>query len=286
MIFRWFLVKKKTIGWLLKPRGWSNTYLHVWIFYFLLRKKINTSALLLVKCPFHQGWIFAKSSWGANHLPALPYVFSRWQVSRLCHASVYGGSRLSLGRQGDFFWCWSTFAETKIWPIQIIQNATRFIESLVLHLSVQGCREAHLRSPMCCLAKKKRLKKIEKWCISILAGYMQNSAFQKKKTCSIFVFGGWLSTGERGRHYLEAHFGASDIQSTLGSSSSEERKEEDMRKQIEDRTRWLNALARKSALMDGEIWGDGEMGRWRWVKDMVKNHSFSKIGTCKKPLPS
>lgn len=86
---------------------------------------------------------------------------------------------------------------------------------------------------------------------------MQNSAFLK--TCSIFVFGGWLS-GERGRHYLEAHFGASDIQSTLGSSSSEERKEEDMRKQIEERTRWLNALARKSALMDGEIWGD--MGRY------------------------
>ena len=127
------------------------------------------------KCPFHQGWIFAKSSWGANHLPALPYVFSRWQVSRLCHASVYGGSRLSLGRQGDFFLCWSTFAntfaETKIWPIQIIQNATWFIESLVLHLSVQGCvdiqdgpttenlqiqvlkTEAH-SSPMCCLAKK------------------------------------------------------------------------------------------------------------------------------------
>lgn len=51
---------------------------------------------------------------------------------------------------------------------------------------------------------------------------------------------------ERGRHYLEAHFGASDIQSTMGSSSSEERKEEDMRKQIEERTRWLNNVARKS----------------------------------------
>ena len=135
----WF----KSLGWLLKLRSWSNTYLHFWNSYFLLRKKINTSALLLVKCPFHQGRIFAKSSWGANHLPALPYVFSRWQVSRLCHASVYGGSRLSLGRQGVFL-CWSTFAntfaETKIWPIQIIQNATGFIESLVLHLSVQGCR--------------------------------------------------------------------------------------------------------------------------------------------------
>mmetsp|Transcript_64332 Transcript_64332/g.102411 ORF Transcript_64332/g.102411 Transcript_64332/m.102411 type:complete len:110 (-) Transcript_64332:92-421(-) len=51
---------------------------------------------------------------------------------------------------------------------------------------------------------------------------------------------------ERGRHYLEAHFGASDIQSTMGSSSSEERKEEDMQKQIEERTRWLNNVARKS----------------------------------------
>ena len=112
--------------------------------------------------------------------------------------------------------------------------------------------------------------------------------FSKKKTCSIFVFGGWLSTGERGRHYLEAHFGASDIQSTLGSSSSEERKEEDMRKQIEDRTRWLNALARKSALMDGEIWGDGEMGRWGdgdgwriWWKTIV----FQKLEPAKNHCP-
>ena len=49
--------------------------------------------------------------------------------------------------------------------------------------------------------------------------------------------------GERGRHYLEAHFGASDLQSTLGSSS-----EEDMQKQIKERAEWLNNLSQKSFL--------------------------------------
>jgi len=54
---------------------------------------------------------------------------------------------------------------------------------------------------------------------------------------------------ERGRCYLEAVYGASDIQSTMGSSSSEERKEEDMRKQIEERTTWLNNVVMRSGTL-------------------------------------
>ena len=117
---------------------------------------------------------------------------------------------------------------------------------------------------------------------SIISMAIFNSFLLVHQRISLFL-GWWLSPGERGRHYLEAHFGASDIQSTLGSSSSEERKEEDMRKQIEERTRWLNAVARKSALMamdgDGEI---GEIGEMAMGEGYGENHSFSKIGTCKR----
>ncbi|CAJ1395551.1 unnamed protein product [Effrenium voratum] len=53
---------------------------------------------------------------------------------------------------------------------------------------------------------------------------------------------------ERGKHYLEAHFGpSSDLQSTLGSSSSEERAMEALKEQIEERTAWLNNLVTRAS---------------------------------------
>ncbi|CAK9040984.1 unnamed protein product [Durusdinium trenchii] len=54
---------------------------------------------------------------------------------------------------------------------------------------------------------------------------------------------------ERGRHYLEAHFGfgASDILSNLGSSVSEEKQEKHLKELIEERTNWLNQCAQKCA---------------------------------------
>eukprot|EP00439_Symbiodinium_sp_Y106_P074076 s4162_g14.t1 len=51
---------------------------------------------------------------------------------------------------------------------------------------------------------------------------------------------------ERGKHYLEANFGSSDVMSTHGSSMSEEKQDENLRKQIEERTRWLNDRAAQS----------------------------------------
>ncbi|CAE7263081.1 AGO14 [Symbiodinium natans] len=51
---------------------------------------------------------------------------------------------------------------------------------------------------------------------------------------------------ERGKHYLEAYFGHSDVMSTLGTSSSEERKESEMREEIEKRISWLNERAAAS----------------------------------------
>ena len=66
----------------------------------------------------------------------------------------------------------------------------------------------------------------------------------------------------------------------MGSSSSEERKEEDMRKQIEERTRWLNNVARKSALIDGALGMGMAMCTERDGSTMF-NHQNPKIGTKK-----
>lgn len=55
---------------------------------------------------------------------------------------------------------------------------------------------------------------------------------------------------ERGKHYLEANFGSSDVMSTHGSSVSEEKQDENLRKQIEERTSWLNDRAAQSSRLN------------------------------------
>ena len=196
---------KKSLGWLLKPRCWSNTYLHVWNSYFLLRKR---STLL------HFCWLNAHFTKGGS----LQNQAEEQITYQLCH--MYSRADKSVGyatpaymadhachwdaRAIFFQKCWSnfanTFAETKIWPIQIIQNATGFSLKALFYISVfRGVdiqdeptmenlqiqvlkMEAH-SSPRCwnSQTKKTSLEKIEKWCISIFAGYMQNFCLSKKK---------------------------------------------------------------------------------------------------------
>jgi len=52
---------------------------------------------------------------------------------------------------------------------------------------------------------------------------------------------------ERGKHYLEACYGSSDVTSTHGPSVSEDQQDENLRKQIEERTSWLNNRAAQSS---------------------------------------
>ena len=123
VILRWFFVQiLRLVVETTYVVCWSNSKLHSW--HCLLLKKISTSLHFCCIGFSCQGKIW--SAWGANYLPALSYVFSRWQVRRLCHPRVHGGSRLWLGRQED-----ETGEKSRYGPVKICQNLVGDLEHLL-----------------------------------------------------------------------------------------------------------------------------------------------------------
>ena len=135
----WF----KSLGWLLKLRSWSNTYLHFEILTFSWEKRSTLLHFCWLNAHFTKGGSLQNQA-EEQITYQLCHMYSRADKSVGYATPAYMADHACHWDARVFFLCWSTFAntfaETKIWPIQIIQNATGFIESLVLHLSVQGCR--------------------------------------------------------------------------------------------------------------------------------------------------